>query len=52
MIKTETLPHYLYSNKICVVAETTEASSAAMVRSSDVKKEVSKVTEQHEVPKV
>ena len=52
MSKTGTLLHDLYSNKIREVAETTEASSTDVVRSSDVEKEVPKVTEQHEKPEV
>ena len=52
MSKTGTLLHDPYSNKIREVAETTEASSTDVVRSSDVEKEVPKVTEQHEKPKV
>ena len=52
VVKTGTLPHYLYSEKISDVAETTEAYSADMVRSSDVEKEVPNVTEQRKVPKV
>ena len=42
MVKTGTLPHYLYSSKINEVAKTTEAYSPDMVRPSDVEKEVVK----------
>ena len=42
MVKTGTLPYYLYSNKINEVAEITEAYSADMVKSFDVEKEVVK----------
>ena len=52
MAKTGTLLHDLYSNKIREVAETAEAYSTDVVRSSDVEKEVPKVTEQHEKPEV
>ena len=43
MVKTGTLPHYLYSSKINEVAKTTEAYSPDKVRPSDVEKEVSEV---------
>ena len=52
MAKKETLPLYLYSNKISEVAEKTEACSVHVVRSSDIEKKVSDVAEQHKVPKV
>ena len=42
IVKTGTLPEYLYSNKISKVAETTETYSADLVRSSDIEKEVLK----------
>ena len=43
MAKAGTVPHYLYSNKISEVAETTEAYLAATIRSSSVEKEVLKL---------
>ena len=45
MAKTGTLLHYLYSNKIIEVPETTEA-----LRLSDLEKEVSNMTDQNELP--
>lgn len=44
MAKTGTLPHYLYSNKVSDVTETTEAYLADMAKSSDLEKEVPKVS--------
>ena len=52
MAKTETLPHYLYSNKISEVARTTETYSADTFRSSGVENEVPDMTDQDEVPEV
>ena len=52
MAKQGTLPHYLFSNKIGEVTETTEAYSVHMGRSSDLKNKVPDVAEQHKVPKV
>ena len=52
MAKQGTLPYYLFSNKIGEVTETTEAYSVHMGRSSDLRKKVPDVAEQHKVPKV
>ena len=52
MSKTGKRPHYLYSNNINEVAETTEAYSADMVRSFDIEKEVTNVTDQRKLSEV
>ena len=52
MSKTGKRSHYLYSNNINEVAETTEAYSADMVRSFDIEKEVTNVTDQRKLSEV
>ena len=52
MSKTGKRPHYLYSNNINEVAETTEAYSADMVRSFDIEREVTNVTDQQKLSEV
>ena len=52
MSKTGKRLHYLYSNNINEVAETTEAYSADMVRSFDIEKEVTNVTDQRKLSEV
>ena len=52
MARTGTFSHYLYSNKISEVTETTEGYSTNVVSSSYAEKEVPNETEHHKVTEV